>query len=60
MHATFTAKGGRKVRVISARDANKKERKYYEIEKEKNTGRLPIFLVEDLKILANKKDVPYQ
>lgn len=24
------------------------------------TVRLPIFLVEDLKILANKKDVPYQ
>lgn len=24
------------------------------------TIRLPLFLVEDLKILANKKDVPYQ
>lgn len=24
------------------------------------TIRLPIFLIEDLKILANKKDVPYQ
>ena len=24
------------------------------------TVRLPVFLVEDLKILANKKDVPYQ
>lgn len=38
LHVTFTVRDGQKVRVISARDANKKERKYYEVKKQKNTS----------------------
>lgn len=57
-----------KIRVISARDMHRKERIEYEQESFPNLKpttqsislRLPLHLLEMIKVAANRRDIPYQ
>ncbi len=75
LHTTFTLRAkGTRLRIISARDMHRKERKMYVDWSKSNLARfpklkpttktislrLPESLLDRIKIEANKRDVPYQ
>ena len=63
MFVAFTVRR-KLIRVISARDMNRnaKRRKFVNLKPSLRTisVRLPVSMIEDLKVMANRRDVPYQ